>query len=147
MYDVINYILFNFNKRLFSYNFLFNILLCIKSEQKVIGNWFRAPILIIFKKKLKTGFSKRTLLLQFVSGVIFLIRITGFYGLFKVSGIQKYYTRYNFVIYFSGFDQKKSKICLEIFYLFRTEFSSKIGAFTTGSNTIFNLGLLRNIDS
>ena len=124
MYDVINYILFNFNKRLFSYHFLFNVLLCIKSEQRVIGNWFRAPI--IFKKLLKNGISKRTLLLQFVSGVIFLIRITGFYGLFKVTGIQKYYIiilcTYIMIFFLRFWLEKIQNLSLKYFTFFEQNF-------------------------
>ena len=45
----------------------FNVLLHTKSEQKVIGNKFCAPI--IFKNSLKIGFSKINILLQFVSGI------------------------------------------------------------------------------
>ena len=45
----------------------FNILLRIRSEQKVLVNLFCAPI--IFKNTLKTGFSIRNILIQFVSGV------------------------------------------------------------------------------
>ena len=44
----------------------FNVLLCIKSEQKVIGNWFCTNN---HKKCLKTGYSIKNILLQFVSGV------------------------------------------------------------------------------
>ena len=72
----------------------FNVLIHTKSEQKVLGNWFWAPI--IFKNPVKTRFSirLRNIFLQFVSGVfwcnkIFLIRKPGFYGLLKVIGIQK----------------------------------------------------------
>ena len=38
-----------------------------KSEQKVLGNWFCMPI--IFKNPLKTVFSIKNILIQFVSGV------------------------------------------------------------------------------
>ena len=50
----------------------FNVLLCIKSELKYIGNLFCAPIII--KNLLKTGFSIRNILLQFVSGVFGLLK-------------------------------------------------------------------------
>ena len=59
----------------------FNVSLHNKSEQKVIGNGFFAPIIV--KNPLKTGFSIKNILLQFISGVfglkyIFLIRKTSF---------------------------------------------------------------------
>ena len=45
----------------------FNVLMHTKSEQKVIGNCFCAPL--NFKNPLKTGFSIRNIHLQFVLGV------------------------------------------------------------------------------
>jgi hypothetical protein len=45
----------------------FDNLLYTKSEQKAIGNLFCTPI--IFTNPLKTGFSLKNLLLNFVSGV------------------------------------------------------------------------------
>ena len=49
------------------------MLLRIKSEQKVLGNLFRAQK--IFKNPLKTGFPIRIILLQFVSGVFRLLQV------------------------------------------------------------------------
>ena len=45
----------------------FDILLLVKFEKKVIGNYFFTPI--IFKNLLKTGFSLRNTLITYVSGV------------------------------------------------------------------------------
>ena len=64
----------------------FNVLLHIKSKQKVIGNWFCAPI--IFKNPLNTGFS--TICVGRVCIVIryFLFEKHAFNGLLKVISIQ-----------------------------------------------------------
>ena len=54
-----------------------------KSEQKIIGNWFFAPI--FFKNSLKTGFPIRIVIRYF------LFEKKAFNGLLKVIGLQKYF--------------------------------------------------------
>ena len=67
-----------------------------KSEQKGIGNKFCTPNKpIIFKNRLKPGFSIRNILLQFMLGVILdckcyrIFEKQTFNGLLKVIGIKK----------------------------------------------------------